>query len=70
MIATNMMTNTTPPTTPPMTGARGNLLPPSFELLCTRFVGEDRPADDGEVAGEVEGIKSVAVVGVPKVAGD
>ena len=62
MTATNTMTNSTPPRTPPMTGARGNLLSPPFEPLCTRFVGEDVPADDGEVVDEVEESKSVAVV--------
>lgn len=65
MIATNVMMNTTPPRTPPMTGARGNLCPPSFKSFCIRFVGEDRPLGDVELSNEVEEIKTVVVVGVP-----
>jgi len=70
MIATNVMMNTTPPRTPPMTGARGNFLPPSFESFCIRLVGEDRPLGDGELSNEVEGIKLGVVVGIPKGVGD
>ena len=70
MIATITMMNTTPPTTPPMTGARGKLFPPSFEPLCIRFVGEERAVDEAEVSDGVEEIKSVVVVVVPNVVDD
>jgi hypothetical protein len=59
MTATKMMVKTTPPTTPPITGARGNLLPPSAGLLCIKAVGEDGLLD---WVVEVVKIRFVAVV--------
>ena len=59
-IATNMRMRRTPPTTPPTTGARGNLLPPSFGPACIWAVWEDGPADNVE---EVEEVGSVVAGG-------
>jgi len=60
MIATKMTMNTTPPTIPPMTGARGNLLPLPPELVCIGPVEEDGLPDE-----EVEETRPVVVEGVP-----
>ena len=70
MIATNIMMNSTPPRTPPMTGARGNLLPPPPEPLCTRPVGEDGAVGEVEESDEGDEIKSEVVVRVSKVVED
>jgi len=64
MIATNIMMNSTPPTIPPITGARGNLLPSPFGLPCTRFVEVGGLLDEVEVSSGAEGAKSVVVVGM------
>lgn len=53
-----------------MTGARGNLLPPSPEPLCTRFVGEDGAVDEVEESDAVDEIKSEVVVRVSRVVED
>ena len=59
MIATKTMMRTTPPTIPPMTGARGNLCSPPFESACIGFVGEVDGLLDGVV--EVEEMELVVV---------
>ena len=60
MIATKMRTSTTPPTTPPMTGAKGNLSPPPFGSVCITPGEEDGPLDE-----DVEELEVVVVVVIP-----